>query len=59
METFAHLIHENNRAGIIVMHDLHMCQFVDHVLYMQDGKLVQVYGTKDESMGLATGTVKH
>jgi len=59
VETFAHLIHENNRAGIIVTHDLRMCQYVDRVLQMQDGKLVQVYETRDEIMDLATGTVKH
>src|SRR5512141_594703 len=59
VETFAHLIHENNRAGIIVTHDLRMCQFVDRVLQMQDGKLVRVYETKEEVMELATGTVKH
>jgi len=34
-ETFAHLIHENNRAGIIVTHDLRMCQYVDRVLQMR------------------------
>jgi putative ABC transport system ATP-binding protein len=59
VETFAHLIHENNRAGIIVTHDLRMCQYVDRVLQMQDGKLVRIYETKDEIMELATGTVKH
>lgn len=59
VETFAHLIHENNRAGIIVTHDLRMCQYVDRVLQMQDGKLVRVYETKDEIMELAMGTVKH
>jgi putative ABC transport system ATP-binding protein len=59
VETFAHLIHENSRAGIIVTHDLRMCQFVDRVLQMQDGKLVRVYETKDEIMELAAGTVKH
>jgi len=59
VETFAHLIHENNRAGIIVTHDLRMCQFVDRVLQMQDGKLVRIYETKDEIMELARGTVKH
>ena len=32
VETFANLIHENGRAGIIVTHDLRMCQFVDRVL---------------------------
>jgi putative ABC transport system ATP-binding protein len=59
VETFAHLIHENNRAGIIVTHDLRMCQYVDRVLQMQDGKLVRIYETKDEIMELATATVKH
>lgn len=59
VETFAHLIHENNRAGIIVTHDLRMCRYVDRVLQMQDGKLVRVYETKDEIMELAVGTVKH
>jgi putative ABC transport system ATP-binding protein len=59
VETFAHLIHENNRAGIIVTHDLRMVQFVDRVLQMQDGKLVRVYETKDEIMELARGMLKH
>jgi hemin transport system ATP-binding protein len=59
VETFAHLIHENNRAGIIVTHDLRMCQYVDRVLQMQDGKLVRVYETQEEMMQLAKGTVKH
>jgi putative ABC transport system ATP-binding protein len=59
VETFANLIHENNRAGIIVTHDLRMCQYVDRVLQMQDGRLVRVYETKDEIMELAAGTVKH
>jgi len=59
VETFAHLIHENDRAGIMVTHDLRMCQFVDRVLQMQDGKLVQVYESKKEIMELAQGTLKH
>jgi putative ABC transport system ATP-binding protein len=59
VETFAHLIHENNRAGIIVTHDLRMCQHVDRVLQMQDGKLVRIYETKEEILELATGTIKH
>ncbi|HSK86992.1 MAG TPA: ABC transporter ATP-binding protein [Anaerolineales bacterium] len=59
VETFAHLIHENNRAGIIVTHDLRMVQFVDRVLQMQDGKLVRIYETKEEIRELARGTVKH
>lgn len=55
VETFAGLIHEQNRAGIMVTHDLRMCEYVDRVLKMQDGKLVQVYKTRDEIMGLVRG----
>lgn len=43
VETFAGLIHEQGRAGIMVTHDLRMCEYVDRVLQMQDGKLVQIY----------------
>lgn len=57
VETFANLIHENGRAGIIVTHDLRMCQFVDRVLQMQDGKLVRIYQTKKEINELAKATV--
>src|SRR5574339_76470 len=58
VETFANLIHENNRAGMIVTHDLRMCQYVDRVLQMQDGKLVRIYENKDEIMDVALGPVK-
>jgi putative ABC transport system ATP-binding protein len=59
VETFARLVHENNRAGIMVTHDLRMCQHVDRILQMQDGKLVRVYEAKEEIMELAMGTLKH
>jgi putative ABC transport system ATP-binding protein len=59
VETFAHLIHENNRAGIIVTHDLRLCRYVDRVLQMQDGKLIRTYEAKDEIMELASGRVNH
>jgi putative ABC transport system ATP-binding protein len=59
VETLAHLVHENDRAGIIVTHDLRLCQYVDRALQMQDGKLVGIYETKEELMELAKGTVKH
>lgn len=57
VETFAHLIHENNRAGIMVTHDLRMCVHVDRVLQMRDGKLVQVYESKEDILALARGGV--
>jgi len=55
VQTFAALIHENNRAGIMVTHDLRMCQYVDRVLQMQDGKLVREYISPDEIRALARG----
>ncbi len=55
VETFAGLIHEQNRAGIMVTHDLRMCEFVDRVLQMQDGKLVRVFTGKKEVMELVKG----
>jgi putative ABC transport system ATP-binding protein len=59
VETFAHLIHENNRAGIMVTHDLRMCKYVDRVLQMRDGKLVQIYESKKDILELSQGTLKH
>ena len=52
---FAALIHENNRAGIMVTHDLRMCKYVDRVLQMQDGKLVREYTSRAEIDALAKG----
>jgi len=48
VQTFAALIHENQRAGIMVTHDLRMCKYVDRVLQMRDGKLVKIYQGQDE-----------
>ena len=55
VETFAGLIHEQNRAGIMVTHDLRMCEYVDRVLMMQDGKLVRIYKGREEIMELVRG----
>jgi putative ABC transport system ATP-binding protein len=55
VETFAGLIHEQNRAGIMVTHDLRMCEYVDRVLLMQDGKLVRTYTGRAEIMELVKG----
>ena len=52
VETFAGLIHEQNRAGIMVTHDLRMCEFVDRVLQMRDGKLVAMYNDRKSIMKL-------
>ncbi len=55
VETFAGLIHEQKRAGIMVTHDLRMCEYVDRVLQMQDGKLVRIYTKPEEIRQLAAG----
>ena len=55
VETFANLIHENERAGIMVTHDLRMCKYVDRVLKMQDGKLVKVISDRKEIDQMARG----
>lgn len=55
VKTFAALIHENKRAGIMVTHDLRMCQYVDRVLQMRDGRLVHIYDTPEAIAGLARG----
>jgi putative ABC transport system ATP-binding protein len=53
VETFAHLIHEQNRAGIMVTHDLRMCQFVDKVVQMLDGYVHRVIEDRAEIAALA------
>jgi putative ABC transport system ATP-binding protein len=55
VETFAGLIHENKRAGIMVTHDLRMCRYVDRVLQMKDGKLVKEIRDPGEIQSLARG----
>lgn len=42
VETFANLIHEQNRAGIMVSHDLRMTKYVDKVIQMVDGKVTRL-----------------
>jgi putative ABC transport system ATP-binding protein len=53
VETFAGLIHENNRAGIMVTHDLRMCRYVDRILQMKDGKLVNEVSMRKDILALA------
>jgi putative ABC transport system ATP-binding protein len=55
VETFAGLIHEQKRAGIMVTHDLRMCEFVDRILMMRDGKLVKMVVDPEEIKTIARG----
>jgi putative ABC transport system ATP-binding protein len=55
--TFASLIHEENRAGIMVTHDLRMCAHVDRVIQMNDGRVVDIISDRRKIEALAsTGT---
>jgi putative ABC transport system ATP-binding protein len=53
VETFANLIHEQNRAGIMVTHDLRLCQYTDRVIQMQDGQVRRVIDEPQEVYALA------
>ena len=55
VETFSKIIREQGRAGVMVTHDLRMCQYVDRVFQMSDGKLVNVIADPAEIAALAAG----
>ena len=42
IDLFSNLIHEENKAGIMVTHDLRMTKYVDKVIMMVDGKLDRI-----------------
>ncbi len=51
--TFADLIHEGDRAGIMVTHDLRLCRYVDMVLHMMDGHIDQILTNPADIQALA------
>jgi putative ABC transport system ATP-binding protein len=53
VEIFARMVREQNRAGIMVTHDLRMVQYVDRVLQMRDGKLAREIRDRDEIVAMA------
>ena len=42
VQIFSDLIHEEQRAGIMVTHDLRMCKYVDRVIQMVDGSINRI-----------------
>jgi len=54
VETFANLVHEQKRAGIMVTHDLRMVPFVDKVISMLDGHIDQVISDRSAIDAMAT-----
>jgi putative ABC transport system ATP-binding protein len=53
VKTFANLIHEQQRAGIMVTHDLRMTQYADRIIQMRDGKLRRVISDAAEIRAFA------
>lgn len=47
-QIFSDLIHEQNKAGIMVTHDLRMCTYVDRLVQMVDGKIEMILTDKAE-----------
>jgi len=56
VDTFANLIHEQKRAGIMVTHDLRMTKYVDRVIKMVDGKVVEELRDSASIAALANGS---
>jgi putative ABC transport system ATP-binding protein len=54
VKTFANLIHEQQRAGIMVTHDLRMTQYADRIIQMRDGKLRRIIADPAEIRAFAT-----
>ena len=55
VSTFVNITREQNRAGIMVTHDLRICQFVDRVIQMKDGKLIRVIEEPEQIRAFAGG----
>jgi putative ABC transport system ATP-binding protein len=47
-QLYAELIHENNKAGIMVTHDLRMCKYVDKIIQIQDGRISSILDNRAE-----------
>lgn len=45
---YSDLIHEQNKAGIMVTHDLRMCAFVDRIIQISDGKITTIIEDRSE-----------
>jgi putative ABC transport system ATP-binding protein len=50
---FADLIHEGNKAGIMVTHDLRMAKYVDKVIQMVDGRIAGVIQDRESIDAMA------
>jgi putative ABC transport system ATP-binding protein len=48
VSTFSELIHEQNKVGIMVTHDMRMCKDVDKIVQLKDGRVETVVEGKEE-----------
>jgi putative ABC transport system ATP-binding protein len=55
VQTFANLVHEQKRAGIMVTHDLRMTEYADRVIQMMDGTMRRVIDDPAEIKAFASG----
>ena len=53
VQTLANLVHEQNRAGIMVTHDLRMVEYADRVIQMMDGRVVRIVSPDEDLACLA------
>jgi putative ABC transport system ATP-binding protein len=53
VETMAHLVHEQGRAGVMVTHDLRMVEYTDRIVHLLDGRLEQIVTPDDDLTCLA------
>ncbi len=53
VETMAHLVHEQRRAGIMVTHDLRMVEYTDRIVHLLDGRLERIVSPDDDLSCLA------
>jgi putative ABC transport system ATP-binding protein len=47
-QLYADLIHEKNKAGIMVTHDLRMCKYVDKIIQIKDGKIASILDNRQD-----------
>jgi putative ABC transport system ATP-binding protein len=53
VETMAHLVHEQGRAGVMVTHDLRMVEYTDRIVHLLDGRLERIVSPDDDLSCLA------
>ena len=55
IKTLADLIHQQNRAGMMVTHDLRICAYADQIMQMEDGHLTRIVSDRAEIAALTNG----